>query len=241
MYIIFMIILAAMFAIVPVIDAVGLFSKRPDPKDDISTVKCKEYVKTIAFLWGFVAPVFIMSIIGGISLADIGFSRISFNHNIWFTAIVIVLAVGLVIYEFVLPLVRIKKTRAQIMNDPEEDINEYPQTTKEKVLYSIQTLCSGICEETAYRGFLLFLLYAVFPGMPIFVICLIAFVAFAIGHIYQGWQDAVMVGLFGVLSMCLLIVTGSLIPSIVLHFFGDFAPAFYINRKQDVAAETGGD
>jgi len=236
MYIVFMIVLAIMFAIVPVIDALGVFRRRPNPKDDISTLKCKGYVITIAIFWGLVTPVIIMSIIGGISLADIGFSRITFDHNVWFTAIVIALAAGLVICEFVLPLARIKKTRAQIMSDPEEDINEYPQTTKEKVLYTIQTLCSGICEETAYRGFLLFLLYAVFPGIPIFVICLIAFVAFAIGHLYQGWRNAIMIGLFGVLSMCLLIVTGSLIPSIALHFFGDFAPAFFIKQKQDVEA-----
>jgi len=232
MYIAFITILAVIFVLVPVIDTVGLLDMKPNPKDDASTVKCKGYAITIAYFWGLVTPVFIMGIIGSISLADIGFSRIAFGHNVWFTAIVIVLAISMVIYEFVLPLVRIKKTRAQIMNDAEEDIDEYPQTTKEKVLYSIQTLCSGICEETVYRGFLLFLLYRVFPEMPIYLIGLIAFVSFAIGHLYQGWRNAVMIGLFGVLSMFLLIVTGSLIPSIAVHFFGDFAPAFFINQKQ---------
>ena len=231
MYIVFITILAIMFVLVPIIDATGFLDGKADPNDDASKVKCKEYYATIAYLWVLVTPVFIMCIIGGISLADIGFRPISFNHDVWITAIIITLAVVLFIYEFVIPLVRIKKIREKIINDAKEDIDEYPRTSKEKWLYSLEALSSGICEETVYRGFLLFLLYAIFPGIPIYLIGLIAFVAFGIGHLYQGWRNAVVIGLFGVLSIYLLIVTDSLIPSILLHFFGEFADTFTISQK----------
>jgi len=221
------------FVLVPIIDALGILDRIANSKDDAKKARCKDYYVIIAFVWGMVTPVLIMCIIGGISLASVGFRLINFEHNVWFTAITITLAFALFVYEFVLPLVRIKKIREAIKNDDKEDFDEYPQTSKEKLLYSLQTLSFAICEETVYRGFLLFLLYAIFPEISIFLIGLIAFVAFGIGHLYQGLRNAVEIGLFGVLSMCLLIVTGSLIPSILLHFFCDFTAIFVVNKEHN--------
>jgi len=224
MYVAFLAILAIIFVLVPIIDATGVL----DGKADAENVKCKEYYLTIVYMWGLAIPVIIMCIIGGISPADIGFRWVSFNHNVWFTGITIAIALGLFVYEFMLPMVRIKKEREEIAD---EEIDEYPQTRKEKWLYSLQSISSGICEETVYRGFLLFLLYAIFPEILIYLIGLIAFVAFGIGHLYQGLRNAIEIGLFGVLSICLLLVTGSLIPSILLHFFGEFASTFTVNKE----------
>jgi len=245
MYIIFLVILAIIFILVPIIDAYGLLDEKVDDKDSqedakkeekkevTEKMKCKGYYVTIAFIWGMTVPVIIMCIIGGISLSDIGFRLMTFNQNIWFTVITIILAFVLLCKEFVIPLVRIKKVREKILNDDEEDINEYPQTSKEKWIYFIQILSFAICEEIVYRGFLLFLLYAIFPEIPIFLICLIAFVAFGIGHLYQGLRSAIEIGFFGVLSMCLLIVTGSLVPSILLHLFCEFISIIIINKAND--------
>jgi len=231
MYIVFIIILAIIFVLVPILDKINFLDKIFSSIDKTRNIRHLDYYVTIAYLWVLIIPVFIMCIIGGISLADIGFRRLSFNHNIWFTVIVIIIAFVLVSYEFVLPLVRIRKTREQILNSTQEDIDEYPQTSLEKLLYLLQVISYALCEETIYRGFLLFLLYTIFPEIPLYLIGVIAFISFGIGHLYQGLRNAIQIGLFGVLSMGLLIVTGSLIPSILLHFFGELVPAFIIKQK----------
>ena len=231
MYIVFLIVLAIIFAIVPLLDAFnGKEAKNTPMVVDKEKAKCKSYYGTIAFFWVLVLPILIMCIIGGVSLVDIGFRPIMFNQNIWFTVIVLVAAFALFVYEFVIPVAS-KKYREQMLKDEPEAIDELPQTVKQKWLYTFQTLSSAVCEETVYRGFLFFLLLAVFPGMPIYLIILIAFVTFGIGHLYQGLKGAVEIGLFGALSMSLIIVTNSLIPSILLHFFGDFAPTFMIRKR----------
>jgi len=233
MYIAFLVILAVMFAIVPILDAFVFGGKKAEGAPIVSDKgksKCKGYCSTMVYYLCFILPVIIMCIIGGISFYDIGFSPIRFEQNIWFTIIVIIVAVALFIYEFVIPVVS-KSYRARLLEDEGEDIDELPQTNKEKWLYSFQTLSSALCEESWYRGFLLFLLLTIFPGMPIFLIILIAFVTFAVGHVYQGVKSMVEVGLFGALSMSLLIVTGSLIPSMLLHFFTDFVAVFMIRKR----------
>lgn len=231
MYIVFLIILGAIFVFVPILDATGILDGKADPKTDPSEIRCKNYYITTTFLWCLVTPIIIMGIIGDISLADVGFRPLNFHHNIWFTVTAITLALALFVREFALPLIRIDKYRKEIAMDEDDDINEYPHTFKEKLLYTIQSLSSAICEETVYRGFLIFLLYAVFPEIPILLICLIVFIAFGIGHLYQGLRNAIEIGLFGVLSICLTIVTGSLIPAILLHFFGEFASTFMVKKN----------
>jgi hypothetical protein len=194
--------------------------------------KSKGYYETIAYLWVLVLPIFIMCIVGGISLADIGFRSILFSHNIWFTIIVVVATFALFIYEFLIPMVS-KRYIEQILKDEPEAIDEYPQTNKEKWLYTFQTLSSAVCEEIVYRGFFLFLLLIIFPGIPIILIIMIAFVTFGMGHLYQGLRGVVETGLFGALSMSLIIVTNSLLPSILLHFLSDFAPTFMIRKRTE--------
>jgi len=233
MYIVFLIILAVIFALVPILDAF-VFGKKeprnmPTTATDKEKIKCKSYYSTIAYLWCLALPVVFMCIIGGINPANIGFRGITFTQSIWLTVTILVAAFALFVYEFVYPMVS-PKYRNSVMQEPDA-VDEYPQTTKEKWLYSLQTLSSAICEESVYRGFLFFLLITVFPGMSIYLILLITFVSFGMGHLYQGWSGVIETGLFGALSMGLIIVTGSLTPSILLHFFGDFAPAFMVRKR----------
>ncbi|MCL2406420.1 MAG: CPBP family intramembrane metalloprotease [Defluviitaleaceae bacterium] len=235
MYITFLVILAIIFAAIPILDALPLKKNKEatNPKDTpvaiTEKMRCKDYYKTIAIFWVLVTPILIMCLIGGISLADIGFRLIYFNHNIWFTAITLILAFVLFTYELIIPLIS-KKFRERIINDNQEEMDEFPRTKKEKMLYSLVALSSAVCEETVYRGFLLFILLAVFPGIPIFLIILIAFVTFGIGHLYQGLINAIKIGLFGALAMSLLIVTDSIILVILLHFGGELPSAFLLSE-----------
>jgi len=233
MYIAFLVVLAIEFAIVPILDAL----REEEPEGEGTNVKvvtekmrCAGYREQISIFWKLTIPTLIMCIIGGIGFPDIGFRLLDFNHNVWFTVITFVLAFALVVYDFVVPLVS-KKFKEKIINDSQDEIDEFPRTKKEKWLCSFSALSSAICEEMVDRGFLLFLLLTIFPNIPIFVIMIIAFVTFGIGHLYQGLRGVIKTGLFGVLSMSLLIVTGSLIPSILLHFFCEFTSVFLLSEK----------
>ncbi|MCL2605181.1 MAG: CPBP family intramembrane metalloprotease [Defluviitaleaceae bacterium] len=236
MHIIFLIILTVMFALVPILDA--LPSRKPKPDVITEKMQCRSYLRLIAFYWGFAAPVVVMSLIGGISPAEIGFRFINFNQNIWFTVIALI-AGGLVfaysVYEFIASVASKKfkeDFKEEYTNDNSGTLRIIPRTKKEKKLYSLVALSTAVCEETVYRGFLLFLLYAVFPGISVYIILLIAFVTFGVGHLYQGLKNAVSIGLFATVSMALLIATDSLIPVILLHFVGEASAIFALSPSE---------
>ena len=198
-------------------------------------IRCNKYLTTTAFLWGLVILVFIMCSIGGISLAEIGFRPISFNYNIWFTAAALLLSGGAFayfIYDLIASLMS-KKSREQNIDDIHGEMMAamLPRTKKEKWLFSLRTLSSAICEETVFRGFMIFLLQSVFPNVPIYLIILIACVIFGVSHLYQGLEGVISTGLMAVLFICLFLVTDSLILVMLLHFAADFSATFVLSEK----------
>jgi len=196
------------------------------------------YYRVLAGMWCSAIVVLIMSFIGGISLADIGFRAISFTHNIWFTAITLAIC-GLMLlsslYTLIVSLASKKfrgKKKAELTNDDvANDI--LPRTTKEKWLFALMSFSSGICEEFVFRGFMMFLLLAIFPEIPIFLIVLIPSVIFGIGHLYQGWQGVIQTGVVGAILMCLFLATDSLIPVMALHFMLNVSDMFLLSEKKE--------
>jgi len=239
MYIVFLVLLLIIFATGSVLSVL----RRKKPKAAIVTekIRCKKYLKTTAHLWGLVIPIFIMCFIGDISLADIGFRPISFNYNIWFTVVTLIvsgLAFAYFIYELIAPLVSNNSKEQNIGDSQGEFAAVLPRTKKEKWLFSLQTFSSAICEEIVFRGFLLFLLQAIFPYMPIYLIILIACVIFGVSHLYQGLQGIISTGLIAVLLICLFLVTDSLILAMLLHFVTDFSATFILSEEQPQEKQT---
>jgi len=214
--------------------------KEKKSKDVVRKEKIRriKYHKTIALMWTPAIVVLIMSFIGGISLADIGFRGINFNHNTWFTAITLAIC-GLMfvhsLYTLIFSLTSKKfreKKKAEIVDD---DVASaiFPRTKKEKCLFAIMALSSGICEELVYRGFAAFLLQAIFPEIPILLIVLIPNMLFGIGHLYQGWQGVIETVVVGAIFMCLLLATGSLILPMALHFMIELSNTFLLSEEKD--------
>jgi len=199
--------------------------------------QCKGYYRSIAILWSATLAVFIMCLIGSISFSDIGFRPISFDKNIWFTVITLVLSATLLLYNLHQLIMSLTsgKYRAS-MNEHitnAEGINQLlPRSKKEKRLFSLVALTAGVCEEIIYRGFLVFLLQATFPGMPIFLIILIPSVLFGLGHFYQGVQGVILTGVLGALLMSLFLVSNSLLFVMILHFIIDFSATFLISEER---------
>jgi hypothetical protein len=92
--------------------------------------KCKDYFLSICGLWGVVLVVIIMCFIGGISLKDIGFRQISFNHGLWFNAIVFSLSglfFAFCLYNLISSLIssKFRETQAkQLVNGEEKYFHE---------------------------------------------------------------------------------------------------------------------
>jgi hypothetical protein len=198
----------------------------------------KKYYRMIAWMWGSAIAVIFLSFIGGINLADLGLRTISFNYNIWFTVIVLVIS-GLLLASslrtIVLSLVSKKyrdEAESEIAND---DVSKsiLPRTKKEKYQYILLSLSSGICEEFVYRGFMTFLLQAVFPDIPIYLIVIIVGVLFGLGHLYQGWQGVIQTGVVGAIFVSLLLVTNSLILVMTLHFITNASDTFLLSEENE--------
>ncbi|MCL2198538.1 MAG: CPBP family intramembrane metalloprotease [Defluviitaleaceae bacterium] len=233
------IFLAALFVYKALSSVIGASDERKLKSIVVTEkIRCRRYYKAILFLWGSALAVFVMSIIGSISLADIGFRHISFNYNIWFTSVTLILSGLLLVFSLhriIASLVSAKYRQKQFENfsDGAGGGNIFPRSKKEKKIWLAVSLTAGICEEIIYRGFVVFLLQAIFPDIPIFLIILIPSVMFGIGHLYQGLSGVISTGIAGAVFMCLFLVTDSLIPVMILHFLIDFSSVFLLSESEE--------
>jgi membrane protease YdiL (CAAX protease family) len=235
MYVVFLAILFAFKAVLSVMGA----SDEKKLKGVVITekIRCRRYYKILSFLWGGALLVFIMSFIRDISLEEIGFTPVRFNQNTWFTVITLVLS-GLLLafslWRFVSSLasVEYREKQREIFADGTSGGNIFPRSNKEKKLWFALSFTAGTCEELIFRGFAAFLLQVIFPCIPIFLIVLIPSVIFGIAHLYQGLSGVISTGIAGAIFMCLFLVTGSLIPVMILHFLIDFSSVFLLSEEK---------
>lgn len=234
MYIVF---LSLLFILLATITTVAALSEKKYIGVVITEkIQCKGYCQSIALLWGSVSVVFIMCLIGNISLGDIGFRLIKYKYNIWLTAVTLMisgLSLAFLLYQTILLLTSTKaKEEAKKLATGKGVSQSFPRTKKEKWLFSLLSFSAGTCEEIIYRGFLVFLLQAIFPGIPIYLIALISSVMFGIFHLYQGLQGVIRTGVVGAFLMCLVLVTDSLILAILLHFLLDLSSTFLLTEEE---------
>lgn len=102
-----------------------------------------------------------------------------------------------------------------------------PETGAERFFWIILSLTAGICEEVAFRGYLITRLMLLGKTktwiLPVFV----ASIVFGSGHSYQGLSGFILLSIYGVMFAALFIKTKSLWPCIIAHFFQDFSALFY--------------
>jgi len=209
-------------------------------------MKIKNYLVTIALGCSFLLIVLIMSLVAGISFADIGLRWLRFDSNIWFTVITLVLCGAVFLFCLGLLIMNIfstehrKKTAAVIVANNSSSKRKAvaippPHSKKEKILSSVVAISTGTTEEFVWRGFMFFTIQMAFPYLSIIFVVLIPSVLFGIGHMNQGIAGVVQTTLMGALFGCLFFATGSLIPGILLHFIVNFHPVFVVTEKNVVA------
>lgn len=96
-----------------------------------------------------------------------------------------------------------------------------PRTPRERRWYAGVALTAGICEEVLYRGVVLIVAIALFPAAPAWLLALVVAAAFGVAHVYQGVAGVIGTGVLGAILGLLVVTTGSLLPSVVLHVLID--------------------
>ena len=92
-----------------------------------------------------------------------------------------------------------------------------PNTAAERAAFALLSLSAGICEELLFRGFLIRLLHEGALALPVAGALGISSVVFGLGHAYQGWKGVCSTAIGGLALGLVFLLTGSLIPAIVLH------------------------
>ena len=93
-----------------------------------------------------------------------------------------------------------------------------PHDREELRWFAWLAITAGICEETLYRGYLIWYLG---HWMGVYPAALAASVVFGFGHAYQGARGVAVTAMVGAFMSAVYLVTGSLIASMVLHALMD--------------------
>jgi membrane protease YdiL (CAAX protease family) len=98
-----------------------------------------------------------------------------------------------------------------------------PESFKELPSYIILCLSAGIFEEIIYRGFMVtyFLPLISTPGEVPWMAILAPSILFSLAHTYQGWIAVIKIFIFSILLGIIFILSKSIYPTMVLHFFID--------------------
>jgi membrane protease YdiL (CAAX protease family) len=113
-----------------------------------------------------------------------------------------------------IPIGRSAAMRADLQTKLSGALAFLPRTDREMTTFGWLALTAGICEEIAFRGFLIWYLAAAF-GLPLAAV--ISAVLFGLAHAYQGRTGIVKTGIVGFVFTGLYLLSGSLWLPIVLH------------------------
>lgn len=236
MYIIFLVIMIVLLIALATISTIS--ERKLRGVFITEKMRCMNYYLSMMMLWDLVIIIVIMSFFGGISAADLGLRAISFDHSLWFTLITIIICggfLGVLLFQTISTIVNPKSREKTLENTPKDGAYQIlPRTKKEKILFTLLSVTAGICEEIIFRGFLVFLLKSVFPDISLILIIVISSLIFGFSHGYQGLLGVLETGAVGVLLLCLIVVTDSLILAMILHFVIDFSNAFLLSEDDAV-------
>ena len=94
-----------------------------------------------------------------------------------------------------------------------------PQDTIGRLVWVAVSITAGICEETAFRGYLMTRLRILGKFKTWVIPTIISAVAFGACHAYQGWPGFIIISIYGAMFSLLYIRTRSIWPCIIAHFF----------------------
>jgi membrane protease YdiL (CAAX protease family) len=111
-----------------------------------------------------------------------------------------------------------------------------PRTPQERRLIGGLAVTAGITEEIVYRGFLIGASVTVLGAPPLLAAAL-SLVLFVGGHAYQGRRGMRGITLLGLMFTMLFVLSGSILPGIVVHVVQDLLSLLTIPRAQTTTAK----
>jgi membrane protease YdiL (CAAX protease family) len=104
-----------------------------------------------------------------------------------------------------------------------------PRNAIERAAFALVSLSAGICEEVLFRGFLMRFLHEGGLAMPHTGALVVSSLVFGLGHAYQGPKGVVSTTVAGIGLGLLFLLSGSLIPGIVLHVLIDLQMSYVLS------------
>lgn len=95
-----------------------------------------------------------------------------------------------------------------------------------RVVWVVVSVTAAICEETAFRGYLMTRLRMLGKLRSWVVPAIVSAVVFGACHSYQGLPGFIVITVYGVMLSLLYIRSGSIWPGIIAHFFQDLLALF---------------
>jgi uncharacterized protein len=101
-----------------------------------------------------------------------------------------------------------------------------PTTFHGRIIWVLVSLSAGICEEAAFRGYLMTRIRFVGQTKSWVIPVVLSSLAFGACHAYQGIPGLIVITVYGAMFALLYLRTGSLWPCVIAHFFQDFSAMF---------------
>ena len=213
----YVIILAILAVIVPWRSSLRVRDLLNGP-DLLSSQRILLYLSTIVFQWMAVAVILWRCIVHHLSWATLA---VALPHPLRSLALAGCLSVALVLNQ-----VYAMRRVAMLPYDrrglvPRLAEKLLPRTSNEAFVGVLLVLTVAICEEFIYRGFI----QGIFAGVSGSVLAgaIISAAFFSSAHLYQGRKGLITTFAVGLIFSAARIWTGSLFPSIVIHFAVDFS------------------
>ncbi len=175
-------------------------------------------ISTVIMQWGIFIWLLLSLMKEGTGLAGIGFKRIRGIDFAWAAAFL--MAANLILSGLAWVLAQVG------LPMPGEISLLVPQDTAGRILWVFVALTAGICEETAFRGYLMTRLRLVGRFSSWVIPTIISAVVFGACHAYQGVPGLIVISVYGAMFSLMYIKTGSIWPVIIAHFFQDFMALF---------------
>lgn len=177
------------------------------------------YIPTMVTHWLLFLLVFLTVRHEKTGLRGLGFKNIRLLDLLW--AVAFLLASNLILTLLSLGLEQFG------LGIPGEIELMLPDTGAERIVWVFLSLTAGICEETAFRGYLITRLKLFGHSKSWIVPVVVSSLAFGMGHTYQGVGGFIMISIYGMMFGILYIKTGSIWPCVIAHFFQDFSALFF--------------
>jgi membrane protease YdiL (CAAX protease family) len=187
----------------------------------ISSERVLLYLSTIAFQWAAVAVILWRCLAHHLSSAVLG---VALPHPVRSLAAAAGLSIILV-FNQVYAIRRVAtlpyESRGIVPKLAEKLL---PRTSSQAWAGLLLVLTVALCEEFIYRGFVEAVFAGVFSGSAL-AGAIISAAFFSSAHMYQGRRGLITTFAVGIIFSAARIWTGSLLPSIIIHFAVDFSVA----------------